>query len=104
MATDDTNDDALPAGLTDDAEALDGEAAVIDGDPALDDLPASLITGDDGEPLEDVDDDVAILAESFSTDEDPEAEDPDAYLYKAPTVSFSDSAEEEVVADWPEEE
>lgn len=98
--TDDLHDDALPAAADEEAEGLDGEAV----EPALDDLPASLITGDDGEPLEDVDDDEAILADSFSAEEDPEAEDPDAYLYKAPTVSFSDSAEEEVLTDWPEEE
>ncbi len=98
--TDDSNDIAIPISSDDEIEeSADGIA-----EPALDDLPASLITGDDGEPLEEVDDDVAILAESFSTDEDPEAEDPDAYLYKAPTVSFSDSAEEDIVADWPEEE
>lgn len=99
MTTDDSNDDVLPA-VDEESEAAEGDVA----EPSLDDLPASLITGDDGEPLEEVDDDAAILTESFSTDEDPEAEDPDAYLYKAPTVSFADSAEEDVVADWPEEE
>jgi hypothetical protein len=96
--SDDQNDEPL-AIAADDENETEEEA----GDAVLGDIPA-LITGDDGEPLEDVDDDEAILADSFSTDEDPEAEDPDAYLYKAPVVSFSDSAEEEVLTDWPEEE
>ncbi len=98
--TDDLKDDELAIGSSDEGEEAEGDGA----EASMDDLPASLITGDDGEPLEDVDDDEAILADSFSSEEDPEAEDPDAYLYKAPTVSFSDSADEEVMTDWPEEE
>lgn len=96
----DDKDEALQIGADDEVEESEDGAA----EPGLEDIPASLMTGDDGEPLEEVDDDAAILSEGFSTDEDPESEDPDAYLYKAPTVSFADSAEEDAVADWPEEE
>ena len=96
---DDLNDDAVAID-TDDENENDADSENAD---ALGEIPA-LALGDDGEPLEDIDDDEAILADSFSSEEDPEAEDPDAYLYKAPSVSFSDSAEEDAVADWPEEE
>ena len=98
--TDELNDDGLP--LTDDEENEDEEVA--DGAELTEDVPASLLLGDDGEPLEATDDDEAILSDSFTSEEDPDAEDPDAYLYRTPTVSFSDSAEEEVLTDWPEEE
>lgn len=98
----------MPDDLNDDAVALDADEeneneADTDNADALGDIPA-LALGEDGEPVDDIDDDEAILADSFSSEEDPDAEDPDAYLYKAPTVSFSDSAEEDVVADWPSEE
>lgn len=96
---DDLQDDAIALGTDDENESeVDSESA-----DSLGDIPA-LAVGDDGEPLEDIDDDEAILADSFSSEEDPEAEDPDAYLYKAPTVSFSDSAEEDAITEWPEED
>ena len=72
----------------------------------IEDMPAAII-GDDGEVV-DADDDEAIIGEEFTPTEgesefDPE--DPDAYLYTAPKVNYSDSAEEdELDADWLSED
>ncbi len=91
--------------LTPDDLLIPGEADLEDDaekDPEIDDLPPPNMS-EDGE---DLDDDEAIIGEEFSPVEaeaefDPE--DPDAYLYSAPGVKYSDSAEENE-ADWLNEE
>lgn len=86
--------------LTDKAvDVADPEAEEIEGPNEIEDMPP-LNVGEDGEV---VDDDAAIIEEEFTPAEGEEfdPEDPDAYLYNAPKVTYSDSAEEdEATSPW----
>lgn len=95
MNDDSTTDDVLQGviGLDEETELADE----IDGD-----LPPPIMTEDGEEPD---DSDEAMIDEGFTTEgeegegEKFDPEDPDAYLYGAPEVKYSDSAEENE-ADW----
>lgn len=85
--------------LTDKIEDIN-EDAEIEEPNEIEDMPPVNI-GEDGEV---VDDDEAIISDEFTPvdgEGEFDPEDPDAYLYNAPKVTYADSAEEdEATSPW----